>query len=369
MPPAISVILPVYNTEPYIDQCLQSILNQTFGDLEVIAIDDCGQDQAMGIVEGHAAADHRIRIIRNDKNHGVAYSRNKGIHAARGRYLSFIDSDDSIDLDFYQKLYSAALEHQAEIVKADFVIDHGDHFEHNEIHGNIHKALRKKRFVGIYYTHILPCSLILRDLVIRHRIEFPALSHGEDIVFLVKALLKMKRFSLVDDTYYRYYNRLGSASKQISERYFDSLMNHYDILARIIAESNLSEAERIEFWHHAILNPLLNYHINLVASRPDKLAIYSYAFGRIKRLLNENPIYLKVSKKYQNPFYDKIYHQLPTCDVINYVTSLLESSIASHGNRINFSFLGLTIASIRIKSNKLRLRVLGIPFVSIKWNT
>jgi glycosyltransferase EpsH len=367
MPPAISVILPVYNTEPYIDQCLQSILNQTFGDLEVIAIDDCGQDQAMAIVERHAAEDQRVQIIRNGKNHGVAYSRNAGILAARGEYLSFIDSDDSIDLDFYQKLYFEAMKHQADVVKADFLIDHGDHVEYSEIHAKIHEAVRKKKFVGIYYTHGLWCSLILRDLVIRHRIEFPALSHGEDIVFLVKALLKMKRFSLVDDTYYRYYNRLGSASKQISERYFDSLMNHYDILARIIAESNLSEAERIEFWHHAILNPLLNYHINLVASAPNKLAIYSYAFGRIKRLLNENPIYLKVSKKYQNPFYDKIYHQLPTCDVINYVTSLLESSIASHGNRINFSFLGLTIASINIKNNIFRLRTLGLPFIKITW--
>ena len=280
MNPAISVILPVYNTEPYIDKCLQSILNQIFGDLEVIVIDDCGQDQAMAIVERHAAVDQRIRIIRNDKNHGVAFSRNAGILAARGEYLSFIDSDDSIDLDFYQKLYIEAMEHQADVVKADYLIDHGDHVEYNEMHANVHEAVRKKKFVGIYYTHILPCSLIRRDLVAKHRIEFPPLTHGEDIVFLVKVLLNMKIFSLVDDTYYRYYDRAGSASKQINEGYIDSLMHHYELIARIIAESNLCEAERIEFWHHAILNPLLYHHIKLVASRPDKLKIYSYLFER-----------------------------------------------------------------------------------------
>ncbi len=367
MNPAISVILPVYNTGPHIDKCLQSILKQTFDDLEVIAIDDCGQDQAMTIVERHAAVDQRVRIIRNDKNYGVAYSRNEGIRLARGRYLSFIDSDDSIDLDFYHKLYGAALKDRAEVVKADFVVDHGSHVEHSEMQDNIHEAIRKKKFVGIYYTHILPCSLILKDLVTQHRIEFPALSHGEDIVFLVKVLLKMKKFSLVDDTYYRYYNRLGSASKQISESYFDSLMNHYEVIAALISESHLCDAERIEFWHHAILNPLLYYHINLVASAPNKLAIYSYAFGRIKRLLHENPIYLKVSRRYKNPFYDKIYRQFPNADVVNYVTSLSKSSIDSIGNRIKYCCLGLTIASIKIKNNTFRLRALGLPFIKITW--
>jgi glycosyltransferase involved in cell wall biosynthesis len=367
MPPAISVILPVYNTEPYIDQCLQSILNQTFGDLEVIAIDDCGQDQAMAIVERHAAEDQRVQIIRNGKNHGVAYSRNAGILAARGEYLSFIDSDDSIDLDFYQKLYFEAMKHQADVVKADFLIDHGDHVEYSEIHAKIHEAVRKKKFVGIYYTHGLWCSLICRDLVIRHRIEFPPLSNGEDIVFLVKVLLNMKSFSLVDDTYYRYYNRLGSASKQIGERYFVSLMNHYDILARIIAESNLCEAGRIEFWHHAILNPLLHHHFSLVDSAPNKMAIYLYAFGRIRKLLHDNPIFLKIRLKHPNPFYDKIYRQLSDIDTID--SYILESIIAPPEKRVIFQSLGLTAVSIRIKNNKLRLRVLGVPFVSIKWNS
>lgn len=367
MTPTISVILPVYNTGPYIDKCIRSILEQTFGDLEVIAIDDCGQDQAMAIVERHAAADQRVRIIRNGKNHGVAYSRNAGILAARGKYLSFIDSDDSIDLDFYQKLYFEAMEHPADVVKADFLIDHGDHVEYSEMHANIHEAVRKKKFVGIYYTHILPCSLIRRDLVVQHRIEFPPLTHGEDIVFLVKVLLNMKRFSLVDDTYYRYYNRAGSASKQISGRYIDSLIKHYELIASIIEESNLCESERIEFWHHAILNPLFYHHIKLAASRPDKLKLYSYFFDGIRKLLYDNPIFLKIRIKHPNPFYDKIYHQCSDIDAID--NNILESIIAPPAKRVIFQSLGLTAASIRIKNNKYKLRVLGVPFVSIKWNS
>ena len=102
--PYISVIVPVYNTEAYVGKCLDSLVHQTLHELEIIVIDDCGQDKAMDIVREYSQQDERITIITNDRNSGVAHSRNIGIKHAQGEYVSFIDSDDWIAPDYFELL-------------------------------------------------------------------------------------------------------------------------------------------------------------------------------------------------------------------------------------------------------------------------
>ena len=104
----ISVILPVYNVEPYIGRCIECLRTQLLDGLEFVFVDDCGTDGSMAAVEAWAAQDPRVRILRNGKNIGAGPSRNRGIEAARGDYLSFVDPDDYIAPDFYLLLYAAA---------------------------------------------------------------------------------------------------------------------------------------------------------------------------------------------------------------------------------------------------------------------
>ena len=115
-----SIITPVFNTESYLEQCLESILNQTYKNFEIICINDASTDNSLSILKDYAKNDSRIRII-NKENGGISAARNSGINAAMGDFLSFIDSDDWIDLDFFEKLYLAAKKYSADIAAAGII--------------------------------------------------------------------------------------------------------------------------------------------------------------------------------------------------------------------------------------------------------
>ena len=117
--PKVSVIVPVHNTGKYLSKCLDSLLGQTLTDLEVICINDGSTDDSLEILSQYAQKDKRIKIIDFKENKGVSVARNEGIKAAMGDYVAFMDSDDLVDLDFYEKLYEKACQTGADIVKGD----------------------------------------------------------------------------------------------------------------------------------------------------------------------------------------------------------------------------------------------------------
>ncbi|MBQ2761060.1 MAG: glycosyltransferase family 2 protein [Mailhella sp.] len=120
MTPLISVIIPVYNVEKYIEECLDSVLSQDFSDFEVICVDDCGNDASMPIVERYAAGDERIRIIRHDRNRGLAPARNSGMSVACGKYILFLDSDDCLPEGALRHMHDAMQKGGADIVVGRF---------------------------------------------------------------------------------------------------------------------------------------------------------------------------------------------------------------------------------------------------------
>ena len=116
--PKVSVIIPVYNVEQYLRECLDSVVNQTLKDIEIICVNDGSTDNSLVILEEYAAKDERIKIV-NKENGGLSSARNCAIPLARGEYIGFVDSDDWIDLDFYEKLYNTAKKYKAEIACAN----------------------------------------------------------------------------------------------------------------------------------------------------------------------------------------------------------------------------------------------------------
>ena len=116
----ISVIIPVYNVEEYLERCLNSVVNQTFKDLEIICVNDGSTDSSGEILQKFARKDARIKIIKRP-NGGLSAARNTGLEVMSGEYFAFLDSDDWIDLNFYEKLYEKAKEFDADIAMADFI--------------------------------------------------------------------------------------------------------------------------------------------------------------------------------------------------------------------------------------------------------
>lgn len=112
----LSIIVPVYKVEKYIRRCLDSIINQTFTDFELILVDDGSPDTSGEICEGYAKKDERIRVIHQE-NKGLSGARNTGVEVSKGEYIGFVDSDDWIELEMYEKLITAAEKYGADIVK------------------------------------------------------------------------------------------------------------------------------------------------------------------------------------------------------------------------------------------------------------
>lgn len=117
--PKVSVVIPCYNVEKYLRQCLDSVVNQTLKELEIICVNDGSKDSTLSIIQEYADTDARIRII-DKPNGGYGESMNRGFDAATGEYLGIIESDDYAELDMFEKLYACAKQHELDVVKSGF---------------------------------------------------------------------------------------------------------------------------------------------------------------------------------------------------------------------------------------------------------
>ena len=206
--PKVSVIIPIYNTEKYIRKCLDSVCNQTLQDIEIICVNDCSPDNSLEILQEYASSDNRIKIINFSQNKGAAVARNTAIDEAKGEYIGFVDSDDYIDLDFYEKLYERAKKDNADIVIGNIV-------KHNQgkdifCYNMIDKVKQNKvHFNGFFCVCVCVC-----DLLKKNRIFFTeGLGYGEDRIFPILASYFANKVLVDENVYYHYVIRQDSASK------------------------------------------------------------------------------------------------------------------------------------------------------------
>lgn len=117
--PKVSIIVPIYNVEKYLDRCMSSLLNQTLKDIEIIMVDDESPDNCPQLCDEYARKDERVKVIHK-KNGGLGLARNSGLEIATGEYVAFVDSDDFVDINMYQELYSTADSYDSDIVYCGF---------------------------------------------------------------------------------------------------------------------------------------------------------------------------------------------------------------------------------------------------------
>lgn len=116
-PPAVSIILPVYNTRDYLPRCLDSVLSQTLQNIEIVAIDDASTDDSLDILQRYARDDRRITIVRHERNQGLHVARISGVQASSGQYLGYVDSDDYVSSEMFECMYRPAVEQGADVVR------------------------------------------------------------------------------------------------------------------------------------------------------------------------------------------------------------------------------------------------------------
>lgn len=230
----VSVIIPCYNVAEYLPRCIESVITQTLKDIEIICIDDMSTDDTLNILKKYAKKDNRIHIINHKKNLGVAVARNDGMDAANGEYIGFIDPDDYIDTDFYEKLYNKAKKTNADIVKAGVISVNMNNYH-----------ISKNTFNQLYkFTNSFWSAIYKHDFLKKYNIHFPAhIRTSQDSVFLTQSCINTNNIEFVNNTFYHYfYQRPGSLdSKFLSRAKAESKYNAFLMNIQYIANKKLSK--------------------------------------------------------------------------------------------------------------------------------
>lgn len=255
----ISVIIPVYNTEKYIDRCIESIINQSEKDLEIILIDDCSSDNSRAKLEKWEEKDSRIRVIYKTKNEGVSAARNDGILASKGEYISFIDSDDYICDEFFSRLLFHLNNTGADIAFGRFRRVYEDHSEDARCTRNTGEILNLEEAAGYCIPKIRTKWFdgYIWDKLYRKNVVFgkdgPVLFDGsihyaEDCLWLVRVMMNMNKAVVVNEAVYCYeFVRNSSAHQMVhgsgNAKLAEDAVLAFETVYSLMKEKGLSNAE------------------------------------------------------------------------------------------------------------------------------
>jgi len=209
--PKVSVIVPVYNTENYIEKCLETLVTQTLDDIEIIVVNDGSTDNSEKLINKFIEEfPDKIKYYKKE-NGGLSDARNFGLNHANGEYIGFIDSDDYIDYTMYEKMYNLAKKEKADIVECDFYwiypnktkIDTGTEYNKKET----------------YFTssRVMACNKLIKKEIIKD-IKFPKGLRYEDVEFFYKIIPNINKFLILKEPLYYYIQRESSISNFQNER-------------------------------------------------------------------------------------------------------------------------------------------------------
>lgn len=222
----ISVIVPIYEVEDFLDECLQSIINQTYKDIEIICVDDCTLDNSINIVKKYMREDSRIRLINHERNRGLGGARNTGIDNARGEYIAFVDSDDVLDLSMLEKMECAIRKYDVEAVVCGIRRFIGTneiarcstfHTLPNPGSRIFNIADHKERLTDIWPS--APNKLYKTSIIKQHHLRYQEKLLYEDHYFYYSYFTYVNSFYFIDEPLYSYRaSRPGSITSTLTGR-------------------------------------------------------------------------------------------------------------------------------------------------------
>ncbi len=214
--PKVSIVIPVYGVKKYIAKCIESLQRQTLKELEMIFVDDCGGDGSIEIAQEYAKEDSRIKILLNEHNMGAGPSRNRGIDAATGEFIAFVDPDDWVDDNFYEVLYERAKSGNYDIVKGSRIqVEYRENgeirYKNSAVNDRIKAGMTQNQPLYVFFTSEHQTAIFNGDMVHEHKIYNGSASHSENSVFLLKAAFYAKRFCIESKVAYYYFQREDSS--------------------------------------------------------------------------------------------------------------------------------------------------------------
>lgn len=204
--PLITIAVAVYNTGKYLKDCMDSVVNQTYQNLEIICVNDCSTDNSLEILNAYSTKDERIKIINNEKNSGLGVTRNVGMDAAHGEYILFIDSDDWLDLTTCERLIAKAKENDSDIVFYSAYMVKSNHKSKMRNVCNV-STLLKFEDRKILLEKILPSTwskLWKLEFMMKNKIRFPDFRRAQDHKVHWMGCIFAETINFIDEYLYNY---------------------------------------------------------------------------------------------------------------------------------------------------------------------
>lgn len=202
--PKISIIIPVYNVQDYLDKCLTSVINQTLKDIEIIVVNDGSTDNSENIIKEYENSNKNIIYLKKE-NGGLSSARNYGTKHATGEYIAYLDSDDYVDNTIYEKMYNKAKSENSDYVECDFIWKYPNKEKHD-----IGYRYKDKKEMFANARVVAWNKLIKREIIVKNNIEFPEGLYYEDVEFFYKLLPYIDKFAFVEESLIYYIQRGNS---------------------------------------------------------------------------------------------------------------------------------------------------------------
>lgn len=325
----ISVIVPVYNTEKYIAECLDSILGQTLKELEVYCVDDGSTDNSVAIIQQYMQKDSRVHLLKQEHKGGGA-ARNLGLEHAKGEYLSFIDADDYIDTSMYEKMYTKCVEADAEVIVCSvrFLYQATGAIRDTDAGLRVGNLPQKEVFsykdmpetIFNTFHNWAWNKLFRRSFVIEKKIRFQEIFRTNDLFFTNQALLEAERIVALDE--YLIYYRIdpeGTNCQSNNDEYLLDFAKAFIKLKEYLIERNLYELLKQSFLNHALDGCIAN--LNSLEFRKSQEKLYNLLKNEVFTQLD---LYPKVEEEYFSEFNHMVgnvekYEKIFTGEYVDYL--------------------------------------------------
>ena len=238
--PKVSVIVPIYNVEKYLEKCINSLLSQTLEDIQIILVNDGSKDNSGNIAKEYEKNNNDRVIYVEKENGGLSDARNYGLKYATGDFIAFLDSDDYIEKNAYEEMYNKAIEENADYVECDFIWEFP-----NKIRVDKQYPYKNKKEMLSFVRVVAWNKLIKRQLITDNNLEFPKGLRYEDVEFTYKLIPFVNKFAYVNKPFIHYVQREGSIANVQNERTAE-IFTVLDNVIEFYKKNNIYEEYRNE---------------------------------------------------------------------------------------------------------------------------
>ncbi|MEK4065683.1 glycosyltransferase [Peribacillus sp. FSL R5-0717] len=234
----LSIIVPVYNVEKFIDKCLYSLVNQTLQDIEIIIVNDGSTDNSQNIIDEYVKNYSNKLVSLNKENGGLSDARNFGLKHASGEYVGFVDSDDFIDFDMYEKLYDYAIKKNADIIISDFIFEPDNIVINSDLEDTIELNLKNNPELLLIEPSV--CNkLFKRSLFYENNIDFTYGLLHEDRLTIAKLFYHSKKIYYLKEAFYHYLkHRENSITTSVNMKKYTDIIIVLNEIDQFFVENN-----------------------------------------------------------------------------------------------------------------------------------